>query len=83
MQFILILSKPFIPEIPPPLSNHLLSLTSYVSCRSPSSGILQGSTLDPRLCLIFINDLPSISTSPYLLHTDDFKLFACVSSRLD
>jgi len=40
-----------------------------------TSGVLQGSVLGPLLFTMFINEIPSIVSSPVLMFADDTKIF--------
>lgn len=45
-----------------------------------SSGVPQGSVLVALLCLIFLNDMPAITTNTTMLFADDPKLIGNVRS---
>ena len=51
-------------------------LNGHISYSIPvTSGVLQGSVLGPILFTMFVNDIPSIVSSPVYLFTDDTKVF--------
>jgi hypothetical protein len=49
----------------------------------PSSGIPQGSVLEPILFTIYINDLPDVVKNVAKLFADDTKLYAAVNNTND
>ena len=48
-----------------------------------TSGVLQGSVLGPILFTMFVNEIPSIASSPTLLFADDTKMFCTVKNSDD
>ena len=48
-----------------------------------TSGVPQGSVLSPILFTMFVNDIPSIVSSPVYLFTDDTEVFHVIKSRDD
>ena len=48
-----------------------------------TSGVPQGSVLGPVLFILFVNDLPSMVSSPTFMFADDTKIFRCVGSNDD
>jgi len=48
-----------------------------------TSGVPQGSVLGPILFTMFVNDIPSIVSSPTLLFADDTKMFRIVKNSDD
>jgi len=50
---------------------------------SVTSGVPQGSVLGPVLFTMFVNDIPSIVSSPVYLFADDTKLFHVIKNRDD
>ena len=47
------------------------------------SGVPQGSVLGPLLFTMFVNEIPSIVSSPVLLFADDTKIFRVIRNRED
>ena len=48
-----------------------------------TSGVPQGSVLGPVLFTLFVNDIPSMVSSPTFMFADDAKIFRCVKSSDD
>ena len=48
-----------------------------------TSGVPQGSVLGPLLFTMFVNDIPSIVSSPTFLFADDTKIFHFIKSSDD
>jgi len=48
-----------------------------------TSGVPQGSVLRPLLFNLFVNDLPSIVSSPIVLFTDNAKIYHSIQSDSD
>ena len=53
------------------------------STTSVTSGVPQGSVLGPVLFTLFVNDIPSMVSSPTFMFADDTKIFRCVKSGDD
>ena len=53
------------------------------STTSVTSGVPQGSVLGPVLFTLFVNDIPSMVSSPTFMFADDTKIFCCVKSGDD
>ena len=47
------------------------------------SGMPQGSVLGPVLFTLFMNDIPSMMSSPTFMFADDTKIFCCAKSSDD
>jgi len=47
------------------------------------SGVLQGSILGPLLFILYINDLPSVVSSPMKIFVDDVAIYCPVTSTAD
>ena len=59
-------------------------LNGYKSPSSPvSSGVPQGSLLGPLLFTMFVNDIPSIVSSPVFMFADDTKIFHVIRNEED
>ena len=57
-------------------------LNGKKSCLIPvTSGVPQGSVLDPLLFSMFVNDLPLIVSSPIYLFADDTKIFRAMRNE--
>ena len=55
-----------------------------LSCFIPvTSGVPQGSVLDPLLFIIFVNEIPSIVSNPALMCADDTKIFRDIRNGED
>ena len=48
-----------------------------------TNGVPQGSVLGPVLFTLFVNDIPSMVSSPTFMFADDTKIFRCVGSNDD
>jgi len=48
-----------------------------------SSGVPQGSVLGPFLFTMFVNDIPSIVSSPVFMFADDTKIFHVIRNEED
>ena len=48
-----------------------------------TSGVPQGSVLGPVLFTMFINDIPSIVSSPVFMFADDTKMFRAIRTSDD
>ena len=48
-----------------------------------TSGVPKGSVLGPVLFTLFVNDIPSMVSSPTFMFADDTKIFRCVGSNDD
>ena len=48
-----------------------------------TSGVPQGSVLGPLLFTMFVNDIPSIVSSPTFMFADDTKIFCFIKSSDD
>ena len=48
-----------------------------------TSGVLQGSILGPLMFLIFVNDIPQITSSNIMLFADDTNLWRSIKSIND
>ena len=56
---------------------------NQVATTSVTSGVPQGSVLGPVLFTLFVNDIPSMVSSPTFMFADDTKIFRCVKSGDD
>ena len=56
------------------------SVSSWVRVRS---GVPQGSVLGPLLFALYVNELPSLVSSPLLMFADDIKLYRIIRSSED
>ena len=68
------------------LSNRVqqVVLNGHKSSTIPvTSGVPQGSVLGPLLFTMFVNEIPSIVSSPVLLFADDTKIFRVIRNRED
>ena len=48
-----------------------------------TSGVPQGSVLGPLLFTMFVNEIPSIVSSPLLMFADDIKIFRVIRNGQD
>ena len=59
-------------------------LNGHKSCFIPvTSGVPQGSVLGPLLFIMFVNEIPSIVSSPALMFADDTKIFCVIRNGED
>ena len=59
-------------------------LNGHKSCFIPvTSGVPQGSVLGPLLFIMFVNEIPSIVSSPALMFADDTKIFRVIRNGED
>ena len=59
-------------------------LNGHQSCSIPvTSGMPQGSVLGPLLFTMFVNEIPSIVSSPVLMFADDMKIFRVIRNKDD
>ena len=62
---------------------HFFVEGKHSSPANVTSGVPQGSVVDPTLFIMYINDMPEVVSSTIRLYADDAKLYWVINSQQD